>query len=588
MLDTLAGFQPTPHPVLKLPGTAEEARACIARMGGADAFLDWLREREEVIRLEQADPYHWGVYLPHWKDADHQLTLAKRLLVLGGNRSSKTRYGARRVVKIMQEKPGARVMCLQETGPNSIALQQGEVHHYLPMEWKATPKGAIANMKWSQKGGFTENTFVAPNGSQCWFLNYAQEIDVLEGWELDFVWADELVPWAWVETLGFRLVTRGGTMVLTFTPKDGYTMTVKQICEGARVAQWRPAALLPDTVNVAQGPVGMMPYVMEPVNPRWRVIFFHSDMNPFGNYPELVQECRGAERAAVMVRAYGYTERTFGSVFPLFGAVNIADPVKIPAEGTNYCIADPAGARNWFLLWVRVDAFGRHYVYREWPDAARFGEWAVAAESTAKFDGAPGPAQRSVGYGIVDYKRLLLREEKIGDGRWKMGESEAPSPISHLPSAAPPDKAADEEKGERILERIMDPRAARAQVAAEEGGTCLMDRMNEEQFDRQGNVVGPALPFVAGSGIDLVDKVGLINDLLAWDADKPLEPLVNEPRLYVARNCRNTIWALQNWTGRDGQKGACKDPIDCLGLMAAGDLKYVGEEALECTGGGSY
>lgn len=576
MFDTLASFQPTPHPVLKLPATAEEARTLLRRMGGPEPFLEWLHQREEMIRMEKADPFGWGFYLSHWKDADTLLAHARRLLVLGGNRSAKSKYAARKVVQLMQDKPEARVMCLQTTGPNSIALQQPYVHEYLPQAWLATPKGQVANLKYSRKGGFTEYTFVAPNGSQCWFYNYSQDVEVLEGWELDLVWCDELVPWAWVETLGFRLVTRGGSMIVTFTPIQGYTMTIKQICDGGRIVRWRRSALLPETVNVSHGPVGQMPYVMEPVDPNWRVIYFHSDMNPYGNYEELVKECAGKDRAFVMVRAYGYTEKSFGDVFPLFGAENIVNPGKIPTEGTNYCIADPAGARNWFLLWVRVDAFGRHYIYREWPDVPRYGEWAVPSESNTHFDGAPGPAQRALGYGIVDYKKLLLREEerKVGD---TLRDPELAEAL---------DK--DETPREAILERIMDPRAAKAQVAADKGGTCMLDRMDEEQFDRQGNVIGPSMPFIAGSGIEIEEKVSAINDLLAWDADKPLEPLVNEPRLYVSRNCRNTIWALQNWTGRDGQKGACKDPVDCVGLMAAGALKFVGDEALEATGGGSY
>src|SRR5262245_332903 len=323
MTTALANFQPTPHPVLKLPATAEAARALMDRMGGQDAFLDWLKQREELIQLEKADPFHWGVYLDQWKDADQLLGSARRLLVLGGNRSAKSKYAARRVVKVLQDKAESRVMCLQTTGPNSVALQQPYVHEYLPAEWLSISKGT--SLKYSRKGGFTENTFVAPNGSQCWFYNYAQDIDVLEGWELDFVWCAELVPWAWVETLGFRLVTRGGDMIVTFTPIQGYSMTIKQICDGGRIRDWRAAELLPDTVNVAQGPVGQMPYIMEPVDPNWRVIFFHSIMNPFGNYAELVKECQGKDTAFIKVRAYGWTEKTFGDVFPLFGAHNITE-----------------------------------------------------------------------------------------------------------------------------------------------------------------------------------------------------------------------------------------------------------------------
>lgn len=559
--EQLAGFVPTPHPVLKLPETADEARALMNELGGVEGFTDWLLQREELIRLERLEPYRHGCYLEHWRDADRLLETNRRLLVLGGNRSAKSQWAARTAVRLMEEKPEARIMCLQTTGPNSVALQQPYVHKYLPAEWQSQPKGQTTQLKYSRKGGFTENTFVAPNGSQCWFYNYAQDIDVLEGWELDLVWADELVPWTWVETLGYRLVTRGGLLIVTFTPVKGYNMTIKQICDGATVTEWRPAALLPDTVNIPQGPVGRMPYRLAPVNPNWAVIFFHSIMNPFGNYAELVKECAGKDRSHIMIRAYGWAEKGFGDLFPLFGAVNIVEPETIPERGTNYCIVDPAGGRNWFILWVRVDEFGRHWLYREWPDVATFGEWAVPSEDAGKFDGAPGPAQRNLGYGVAEYKQLLRRLEGV----------------------------AEDDPGERILQRLMDPRAGSAQTQADnKGGTCLLDKMSEEQFDRDGTLTGPALPFLGGSGVNLDEKIGAINDLLAWDPKRPREPLLNEPRLFVNRHCRNTIWALQNWTGRDGLKGACKDPVDCVGMAAAGDLSFADDEALSVTGGGAY
>jgi hypothetical protein len=59
------------------------------------------------------------------------------------------------------------------------------------------------------------------------------------------------------------------------------------------------------------------------------------------------------------------------------------------------------------------------------------------------------------------------------------------------------------------------------------------------------------------------DGSAMVEDALAWDREKPLS-FFNEPKLYVARSCVNLIFALKVWTGQDGQKGATKDPIDCL------------------------
>ena len=38
----------------------------------------------------------------------------------------------------------------------------------------------------------------------------------------------------------------------------------------------------------------------------------------------------------------------------LFSNVNLVEPDKLPEIGTNYHFVDPAGARNWAMLWVRV------------------------------------------------------------------------------------------------------------------------------------------------------------------------------------------------------------------------------------------
>ena len=68
----------------------------------------------------------------------------------------------------------------------------------------------MTNVAYTQKNGFSENKFIFPNGSECIFRNYAQEIVVIEGGDCDLIWADELVPLSWIETLRYRLLTSGG------------------------------------------------------------------------------------------------------------------------------------------------------------------------------------------------------------------------------------------------------------------------------------------------------------------------------------------------------------------------------------------
>jgi hypothetical protein len=38
---------------------------------------------------------------------------------------------------------------------------------------------------------------------------------------------------------------------------------------------------------------------------------------------------------------------------------------------------------------------------------------------------------------------------------------------------------------------------------------------------------------------------------------------------------------MREWTGQDGQKGACKDPIDALGYLVVMQPRHVGGEIWE-------
>jgi hypothetical protein len=165
----------------------------------ADQLTEFHRRFEERIALEEQDPYRYGYVIPIWSTADQQFAELREefpkgvteLLILGGNRASKSRYLARRAVQVMVENPGARVWCLQSTEASSIQNQQPYIWDYLPAEWKPAAtgkmrKGVTMNVTYSQKGGFTENSFVLGNGSQCWFKFYSMDVKAIEGAELDY------------------------------------------------------------------------------------------------------------------------------------------------------------------------------------------------------------------------------------------------------------------------------------------------------------------------------------------------------------------------------------------------------------------
>jgi phage terminase large subunit-like protein len=481
--------------------------------------------------------------------------------ILGGNRSSKTNYPANRLVKQMIRQPGSRFWCLHTTEATSIRDQQPVVYNYLPMEFKGKKRTErVAALNYTQKNGFADNTFVLPNGSQCWFMNFKQDRDVIEGGEVDGIWVDELVPVDWLITIRSRYVTRNGWLIVTFTPVRGYTEVVGEYLTGSETVQWIESDLLPNRVNWPKGKPGQVPYVMKCLHPKHAVIFFQSRFNLFSNYEALKSTFHNKSSEYILERAHGVPLRRAGNLFPKFGPHNIVPKAKIPAEGTNYHFIDFAWSRNWAQFWIRVTEVSgkkRYYVYRDWPDAKTFGEWVV---NSSKPDGERGPAQTPMGYGIRQYKEVIWASE---------GHRKTESSGAH-------------EKAELIFLRYGDPRSGKAAaMVEEEGGTCIIDLMAQEQGDVAPMEVLPARALLITEGVNL------INELLDYNEDLPIDAM-NEPALYISEDCQQVIDCLRIWTGAAGEKGASKDFIDLLRYAVTEDLNHVSTEEMAVHGGGTY
>lgn len=533
----------TPHPVIKLPSTDE--LKVLAEKFGAEKLADILRIREEKIHAEKTDPYRHGYEPFHWKAADDLLKQYQELCVLGGNRAGKTEWAAKRVVAAMVNSPNARVWCLHTTSKSSIEMQQNIIWKYIPPEFKTLKKGRVTNVQYSQKNGFSDGTFIFPNGSQCYFLNYAQEKRVIEGGECDIIWCDELVPLDWVETLRYRIVTRRGRLINTFTPVSGYTNVVKEYISGCKILETKPAPLLdPKNIHVPSCGPGMMPYRAKSRGKDAGVIWFHSQFNPYNPFDELCKMLDGKTTYEKKIRAYGWADGLAGAQFPRYGDMNEIEDDAIPKEGTNFMVVDPAGARNWFMLWLRAVGSGentRWYIYREWPDAS-YGEWALP---DSKLDGKPGPAQRAGGgRGINEYKEIIRELEG----------------------------------SEQFSERYIDPRAGATQAAGKEQGTSLIELLDTDP---------DPMYFAPAAGLRLEEGITIINDALSHDNSQPLSA-INQPKLYISKKCENLIYSLREWTGADGDKGASKDPIDCLRYLAVMQPEQEDADAYRCRGGGSY
>lgn len=640
---------------------------------GEEAWQKTMALRAETIARERSDPLRHGYEPSIWKLCDCLIDApwvdpeyarrvrealgfklaVKTLLILGGNRGSKSQYAARTTLRLLLYKAWRRAWCLHNKRSMGITYQQPVVRRYMPPRYRRKIKEEVANINFSIKNGFTEGKFVLDTGSECEFLSYEDDPDSFEGGELDIIWDDELVPPELVETFELRIATRDGVQLITFTPVRGYSATVRMFQDGAQIAmesiaflaprdgggvdvpsalgitadelaeinaaaklrperpaaapQSRPEDVLkraladelvpPGTVRPRDGGVReiqlengrrfeLVPRVarcaVDESNPQAQqraIVWFHSSDNPFGNPKNVVGKVLGKSRAYVLERFYGKADKLVSTRFPMFSReVHVIAPADVPVHGTNVHVADPSTGRNFFMLWGRFTS-EELVIYREWPGNYEIpgygvpGPWALP--DGKKPDGRAGPATESFGFGYMNYKLELARLEG-----WLDYERRRPEDISEedwIRSWSP-------EAGARevILERCMDSRfASQPKLETDRPVTLLTE------FDKWGLNFRPITGHGEGDNSAIREGVIEINALLRYDPEKPVD-YFNKPKLRISANCLNLIYALENWTGADGTKGACKDPIDCLRYLVQGGYSFLPDDAFESAGGGHY
>jgi hypothetical protein len=620
----LAALKAFPHPMIKLP-TLAQVHALMASKPDAwkQELVSWLQQRQQRIKLADEDPLWFGWEFDHWKDADgllkgtwksptgYQPEPCAILGIYGGNRASKSVYAVKRAVQTAELFPKSTLAILSESETASIKTVQALVWYYIKPHFGLLngKRDAVFKINYSQAGGFTDRKLVLPNGSEIHFLTYNQDPGDYEGWEFGApahtyatmakemeaqgkfcppnigAVADESMPLSWMKMFARRLQFRKAKLLWPFTPVKGITPAIKELVGTSAVTlESREAELLPRQ-NLPDLPKGHMPFIRECQFPgvRAMAIYFFSLFNKFGPspertyYDEIKQLCEGKVSEFVERVAYGFARDSVARCFPKFGPWNIVKRQHLPAIGTNYFFTDPAGARNWASIWVRVTASGDHFIYRDWPDAQTHGEWAVPTErevneqNRAGWDGDPGPAQNGLGYGIVKYKSTFLSYEKSEVRSQKPG-GEDPY-IARLWERAARDGA--KEIVEEIAERYIDPRAGASEHLAEKGGTCIIDEFSEPQYGPDGKLTGPPMEFIPASGVNEDEGLGVVNELLDWNQEAPLMPVLNAPKLYVCEDAKQVIWMFENYTGRGGAKGACKDFADLVRYMALAKLEHV-------------
>lgn len=502
-----------------------------------------IQKRAQLIEAEKLEPIYFGWEPEMWRKADALWAKGREMLVLGGNRSGKSTYAAKRVIQTMMSKPGCLIWCFSTSFETSVRDQQRLIHHYMPQVWRQAKRTKVTNVSYSVKRGFTDKAFIAPNGSECRFMNYTQDADVIEGGQVDLWWADELIPADWIVTLRSRVVDRRGRGLVTQTPIRGYTPTVAEYLNGAKVTEWADCPELSRLIHWKGGRAGKVPVSMSCLNKNNCVFFFHSKHNPYVDYSDLVSAWKDKGTANILCRLYGVTSGLSNCQFPRFGSHNIVKHEEIPKEGSNYHIVDFSWGKPWAMLWVRVRRVGGrnlYYIYRDWPDLDTFGEWVLRSE---KPDGAPGPAQHPIGYGITEYKKLIYDLE----GHREPGDTTNPI------------------QPEVIVARFGDPRSGSATTLEREGSNTIFQMLEEDDGQEEPMTIEP-VPGRDGA-YHIREGVNLVNELLAYDQDREINQL-NCPALYVSEKCGNLIECMRMWTGAGGTAGASKDFVDLVRYLA--------------------
>lgn len=520
------------HALLKPPSIHETARM------DPGALKKLHEDYHEAIENAERDPYRYGYELPNWKVATDALARYDTLLLLGANRSGKTQFSARKIVKSAIENPNSLIFCFSQTSETSLLVQQPAIFEALPIEMRLRADGKPA-VSYTKKNGFSDAKFVMENGTQIVFKTYTQwqqNDQILEGMELGCAepksvnigaWCDEyLLGMGLLDRLILRLATHDAKLILSFTPKDGETETVKNYRNGAKTLERRH-------VSAGLKSPQSVPYVQYNEVKDTGIVYFHAIDNPWSGYGRLLKDCIGkADDNYTLTALYGVPTKSAATLFPRFNEnVNVVPRGDIPTTGvTRYCIADPAGTKPWFITWISVDALDTWWIYREWPGYAA-GDW--AEEKNGKW--AKGPACRErLGWGCNEYHEEITTLE--GD--------------------------------EKIFMRLIDPRAGETKYSRQGGGQSnyMID------MDDLGMV------FVAAPGGQEGPGLQMIQNKLAYNTAKPIDAQ-NRPRLMVSEDCPNIIRAFQEYDG-SSLDHPWKDPIDTVRYAAVEEIRYVDPKSI--------
>lgn len=420
---------------------------------------------------------------------------------------------------------------------------------------------------------------------------------------------DESMPLSWLKMFSRRAKFRRAKVLWTFTPVRGITPAIKELVGATGLTlERRPSELLPGQ-NFPELPKGHMPYRRACAMTGAQAIYFFTLYNRFGPgggrtyYDEIKTLCSGKTNEYIERVAYGFARDGISRAFKNYGPHNKVRRDQVPEIGTLYFFFDPHGIRNFPMIWVWVVPTRpvSLYLVREWPDLPTFGEWAVPSERAVSvehrkgWDGDPGPAQAGLGWGVVHYKREILRQELIPLPP-ELTQAAGPLPaerVEALVRALPGWQRARVRQAlrtgetlpglrETVTARFGDPRGLHNPHVSEQGGTTLFDEFEKEHVDeRTGERVPPMEVWDAATtrrpDVREVDEgITKVNEMLGTEG---AAAGFNQPHLFVVEDCFQVDWTLANYTGLSGGTGASKDFADLIKYGCVAGLEHVEQTA---------
>lgn len=610
----------TEHPVyrlLKLRAVDAKTLQAVVDCGGQRFVLTpeevatMQVQRETRISREKADRFRHRCEPEMWRKIDLAMALKRlahpgvqlELLVMGGIRGSKTDFTHSRAVLHFFHTAKAWTWGLHETQASSKTIQQARIIEFFPPELNPSTgkfkKDKQTRMTYSEGGGFTGDMFNLhwkcrdesgveyDAGGLFDFKFYKSADSTLQGSELTCAVSDELIPLNMVDTVRERLLSRAadtrhpkflariakavqmmkegedlpgaligaiylGVHLIGFTPKEGYSNTVADFLDGAVTTEEVPAELLPGK---------KVPRFKQPKRETRLVAYLHTYDNAHkGNWPAMVQQCKGTPEAAVRLIAYGDVSKGWSIRFAKWDDMIhtvtkawLKDNVK---AGTWYHIIDPHGERMWFMMWALVSPDGSIYIVREAPlqgdfvpDVGDPGPWAITSTNGYR-NGDAGEGQTGRGWGLDRYVAEIKRiEEELSEWWGK--------PIN-------------------VVERIVDSRGGQGPTIHAGGKSTVFDDL----VDRD-DIAG----FELADGGRLSDGDQAINNRLDYDMDAG-----KAPTLYVvAEKCPAVVFMFQNYGNPLKPKDeACKEPRDCIAYLVQQDPVFMSEQQTQFYSGGTY